>query len=173
MSFSIYEASAPVFTRALTSIPHWLDKALAAGRSETEILEARLAPDMRPFPAQIQLASDSAKFAIARLTGSAGPAMPDTEASFDELKARCLNTVAFIESVGQEAYVGAEDRPVEIRFPNGMGYRFTGREYLTGFAIPNFFFHVTTAYALLRAAGVDLGKPDFLRHLGPSVPMQA
>ncbi len=166
MSFSIYDASAPVFLHSLRAMRGWLDKALAE-KPEAELLEARLAPDMRPFPAQIQMASDSAKNAMARLAGIEAPVMPDTEASFAELKERCDKTIAFVEIIHAAALAGAEDREVIMKFPGGTGYRFTGKDYLTGFALPNFFFHVTTAYALLRAAGVSLGKPDFLQHLGP------
>jgi hypothetical protein len=170
MTFSLYDASAPVFIRAMSSIPRWLDKAQAEGKSEQAIMEARLAPDMRPFPAQIQMASDSAKNAMARLAGVEAPAMPDTEASFAELKDRCARTVAFIESLPPTAFDGAVDREVALKFPNGMGYRFKGSDYLTGFALPNFFFHVSMAYALLRGQGVALGKPDFLQ-IGPPVKM--
>jgi hypothetical protein len=99
--------------------------------------------------------------------------MADTEASFAELKERCDRTIAFIESVDRAQLDGAEDRPVALRFPNGMGYRFNGSDYLTGFALPNFFFHVTTAYAILRNAGISVGKPDFLQHLGPPETMQS
>ena len=173
MSFSIYDASAPVFVASLTHIQSWLDKALAEGKSETALMEARLAPDMRPFPAQIQMASDAAKGCIARLAGVENPAMPDTEASFAELKARCQRTIDFIQSVDRSAFDGADTRQVTVRFPNGMGYRFAGKDYLTGFALPNFFFHVTTTYALLRAAGVTVGKPDFLAHLGQPVQLDA
>jgi hypothetical protein len=169
MSFTIYEASAPVFSRALSSLPDWIDKALAQGVNETSLMEARLAPDMLAFPAQIQRASDTAKSSIARLTGIEAPAMADTEASFAELKERCRKTVAFIEGVDRSAFDSAADREVVIRFPNGVGYRFRGADYLTGYALPNFFFHVTTAYALLRAAGVTVGKADFLQHLGQPV----
>lgn len=167
MSFTIYDASAPVFTAALTNMQSWLDKAVGEGKAEAALMEARLAPDMRPFPAQFQMASDSAKGAIARLAGVDAPSMPDTEASFAELKARCQRTIDFIQSVDRAAFDGAEGRQVVLKFPNGSGYQFTGRDYLTGFALPNFFFHVTTAYALLRANGVSVGKPDFLQHLGP------
>ena len=167
MSFTIYDASAPVFVAALTNMQAWLDKALGEGKDEAALMAAQLAPDMKPFPAQIQMASDSAKGAIARLAGVDEPSMPDTEASFTELKARCQRTVDFIQSVDRKALDGAEEREVVLKFPNGAGYRFTGQSYLTGFALPNFFFHVTTAYALLRADGVSLGKPDFLQHLGP------
>jgi hypothetical protein len=166
MSFSMYDASAPVFTAILRDMRAWLDKA-AGEKGEKELLEARLAPDMRPLPAQYQMASDSAKNAIGRLCGIDAPAMADTEASFAELKERCDRTIAFIESVDKAAFAGSESRPVSLRFPNNMGYDFSGASYLTGFALPNFFFHATTAYAILRAAGVSMGKPDFLQHLGP------
>src|SRR3954466_8910521 len=130
MSLSIYEASVPVFRAALTNMRAWLDKPEARER-EAALIEARLAPDMRPFPAQYQMASDSAKNAIARLAGIEAPAMADTEASFAELADRCDRTIAFIESVDPALLVGSEDREVVLRFPNGMGYRFTGKAYLT------------------------------------------
>ncbi len=166
MSFGIWEASVPLFVNSLTNMRDWLDKA-AEQCSESEILEARLAPDMKPFPAQYQMASDSAKNALARLTGTDAPSMPDTEKSFAELKDRCDRTIAYLNGFDSDSVKGSEDREVVIKFPNGMGYRFQGGEYLTGFALPNFFFHVTTAYAILRNAGVSVGKSDFLQHLGP------
>ncbi|MBC2665338.1 DUF1993 domain-containing protein [Novosphingobium flavum] len=165
MGFNIYEASAPVFIHSLRNMSAWLDKA-SAEKAESDLIDARLAPDMRPLSSQFQMASDTAKNAIGRLCGIDAPAMPDTEASFAELKERCARTIAFIESVQPGAFENAETRAVELKFPNGMGYQFTGSAYLTGFALPNFFFHVTTAYAILRANGVTVGKPDFLQHLG-------
>jgi len=156
----------PVFVNALTNMRAWLDKATAE-RSEADLMDARLAPDMRPLPAQFQMASDTAKNAIGRLSGIEAPSMPDTEASFAELKDRCDRTIAFIQSVDRAALAASAEREVVLKFPNGSGYRFTGQSYLTGFALPNFFFHVTTACSILRAAGVTLGKPDFLQHLGP------
>jgi hypothetical protein len=173
MSFSIYDASAPVFVNALTSLQGLLDKALAEGKDEKTLMEARLAPDMYPLPKQIQIASDNAKGAIARLAGIEAPSMPDTEASFAELKARCQKTIDFINSVDRAKLESAADRPVTVRFPNGMGYHFVGKAYLTDFALPNVFFHVTTAYAILRAAGVGVGKPDFLSHMGAPVSIPA
>ena len=161
MSFGLYDASAPVFVRALTNLSALMDKALAQGFDEAKLLEARLAPDMRPFPSQIQLASDSAKGAVARLTGTDNPSMADTEASFAELKARIDATIAFIRSVDASAFEGGEDRDVVLKFPGGEQH-FKGGAYLTGFALPNFFFHVAMAYALLRAAGVEIGKRDYL-----------
>jgi uncharacterized protein len=166
MAFSLYDASTPIFAASLRAMSAWLDKAAAEG-SEAELMEARLAPDMRALPAQFQMASDSAKNAMARLAGVEAPAMPDTEVSFAELKDRCARTVDYVEGFDAAALAGSEDREVTLKFPNGMGYRFTGQSYLTGFALPNFFFHATTAYAIMRAAGVNLGKSDFLQHLGP------
>ncbi len=165
MSFSIYDASVPVFVNVLKDIRGFLEKAEAHG-AEAGLLEARLAPDMRPLPAQFQMASDSAKGAVARLAGIEPPAMADTEASFAELRARIDATIAFIEGVDPAAVAAGAGREVVLKFGGGMGYRFTGASFLTGFAIPNFLFHATTAYAILRAAGVPLGKADFLAHLG-------
>ncbi|MFA7263649.1 MAG: DUF1993 domain-containing protein [Caulobacter sp.] len=161
MTFSIHQASAPVFTRALTNLSAMIDKALAAGVAEATLLEARLAPDMHPFPRQIQMASDSAKGAIARLAGVEPPSMPDTETTIAELKARIAATIAYVNSVDPAAFDGAEDREVVLKFPQGE-MTFTGCDYLTGFALPNFFFHITIAYALMRAGGAPIGKMDFL-----------
>ncbi|WP_443969895.1 DUF1993 domain-containing protein [Sphingobium sp. CR28] len=166
MQISMYDASVPIFVKMLTNMRSWLDKA-AAEKDEATILEARLAPDMRAFPAQYQMASDSAKNGIARLAGIAPPAMPDTESSFADLRERCDKTIAFIQSVDRALIDESADRRVEIRFPQGHGYGFAGLDYLTSFALPNFFFHATTAYAILRAQGVSMGKPDFLQHMGP------
>lgn len=166
MTFGIYEASVPVFVNGLANMRDWLGKA-AQELDEATLMEARLAPDMKPLPAQYQMASDSAKNALARLTGQEPPSMPDTEQSFAELRQRCDRTIAYIEQFDAASLAGSEDREVVLKFPNGSGYRFVGGEYVASFALPNFFFHVTTAYAILRNAGASLGKPDFLRHLGP------
>lgn len=166
MSLSVYEATVPVFRAQLTSMRNWLDKP-EARQAEASLLEARLAPDMYPLPRQFQIVSDTAKNAVARLTGAEAPSMADNEASFDELQQRCDKTIAYLESIDRSALDGSADGEVVIRFPNGMGYRFIGREYVTGFVLPNFYFHVTAAYAILRASGVPIGKPDFLQHLGP------
>jgi len=154
MTLSLYDSSVPLFARGLEAVPAWLDKALAEGKDEAAILAARLAPDMRPFTAQIQMASDSAKNAVARLMAVEPPSMPDTEASLAELKDRCERTLAFVKGAAREAVEAGAARPVELRFPNGMGFRFpTGADYMTRFALPNFFFHLTTAYGLLRRPG--------------------
>ena len=166
MSLSVSETTVAVFRDTLSNMRAWLDKPEVRAL-EASLLEARIAPDMYPLPRQYQIVSDTAKNAVARLTGTEAPSMPDTEASFDELQQRCDKTIAYLEGIDRAALDGSADREVVIRFPNGMGYRFTGRQYVTGFVLPNFFFHATTAYAILRAAGVPIGKPDFLQHLGP------
>lgn len=162
----MYDVSVPLFVNTLSDMRAWLEKA-AAEKDEAALMEARLAPDMRPLPAQYQMASDTAKNALARLTGGEAPSMPDTEASFAELADRCTRTIDYLNTFDAAALAASADRDVELMFPNGTGYRWRGGDYLAGFALPNFFFHATTAYAILRNAGVQLGKPDFLKHLGP------
>ena len=162
---SIYDSSVPVFVNTLRNLRNWLDKA-AAEKPEAELIDARLAEDMYPLARQYQIVSDTAKNAAARLIGIDAPSMPDTETTFAELQARCDKTIAFIEGIDRSAFDGAETREIVLKFPNGMGYRFNGADYLRNFALPNLYFHATTAYAIMRAAGVSLGKPDFLQHLG-------
>jgi len=165
MSYTIYDASVPVMIRALTNLSKIVDKAVAQAANDgvqlSTLLDARLAPDMHPFTRQIQMASDAAKGAAARLANIDAPSMPDTETTFPELKARLEKTIAFLNSVGADKIAGAEDRTIVLKFPQGE-MKFTGRDFLASFALPNFFFHVTTAYALLRHKGITLGKMDFL-----------
>ena len=164
MTFSIYDAASPILVRGLTNLSGFLDKAKAEGFDETVLMQARLYDDMRPLSSQIQLASDSAKGAVARLAGVDNPSMADTEASFAELKDRIARTIAFIESVDPAAFDGAEARPVTLKTPK-RELNFEGAGYLTSFALPNFHFHVTTAYGILRKEGVPLGKMDYLGRL--------
>ena len=166
MNFDVYDASVPIFVNTLTNMRAWLKKA-ASEKDQSTLTEAKLAPDMRPLVAQYQMASDTAKNALARLTGTEAPSMPDTEGSFDELRDRVDQTIAYLNGFDRAALVGGDEREVILKFPNGMGYHFVGADFLTRFALPNFFFHATTAYAIMRQAGVSLGKPDFLQHLGP------
>ncbi len=166
MTYSAHQSSVPAFIAMLTNMKNWLDKA-AAQKIEAELIEARLAPDMFPLARQVQIASDAAKGAAARLTGGEAPAMPDTETSFAELKDRCDKTIAYLNSVDAAAYDAGLAKEVVITFPNGAGIKFDGQTFLTGFALPNFYFHASMTYAILRANGVDLGKQDFLAHLAP------
>jgi len=165
MSYSIYEASVVPMARALGNLSKILDKAEAQAKAEgklpADLINASLIADMKPLPFQIQSASDAAKFAAARLAGIDAPSMPDTETTFAELKERLAKTIAYLNSVKPDQFKGAEDREVVLKFPNGE-MKFTGRDYLANFALPNFFFHVTTAYAILRHKGIAIGKMDFL-----------
>jgi uncharacterized protein len=161
LSRSLYEAVAPVLVRSLGRLVALIDKAAACGVAEADILDARLAPDMLPFTKQVQIASDTAKFAMARLTATEGPVMPDTETTLAQLRARIERTIAYVESVDPAGFEGAEDRPIVLKFPS-VEMRFAGRDYVSQFVLPNLFFHITVAYALLRAKGVKIGKNDFL-----------
>lgn len=165
MSYSPSSTALPAFIAMLGNIKLWLDKA-AAQKDEAALIGASLAPDMFALARQIQVASDGAKGAAARLTGGEPPAMPDTETSFAELKARCDKTIAYLQSIDPAAFDAGVDREIELRFPNGGGMRCDGATFLTGFALPNFYFHATMAYAILRAEGVEIGKFDFLAHMG-------
>lgn len=164
MSLNLYDASSPMFLRGLQALSGLVDKAAASGLDEATLMEARLAPDMRPFPDQIRMASFSARSCIARLTGQAWPKTDDSEATLDDLKATIALSIAFIEATDAAAFEGGETRRIEIRFP-GVELDFEGAGYLTSFALPNFYFHVSMAYAVLRNAGVELGKRDYLGKL--------
>ena len=160
MAHPLYDASVPIFTHFLQALSRLIDKAAESGVPEAQILEARLAPDMFAFPRQVQIATDMAKGAVGRLTGTQPPSWPDDEASLADLKVRLAKALAYLQSADPEAFEGSESREIELT-ASGRQLRFTGASYLHGFATPNFFFHVTTAYGLLRNAGVKLGKPDF------------
>jgi uncharacterized protein len=125
------------------------------------LAEARLAPDMHPLTRQIQMASDGAKAGAARLAGAEPPSFPDVETTFPELKARLAKTVAYLETIKPEQIDGGEERTIELKFPDGS-MTFSGRDFLFLFSLPNFLFHVTTAYDVLRNQGVPLGKMDYM-----------
>jgi hypothetical protein len=165
MSLSMHSASVPVFVRMMSNLLVWLDKAethAAAKKYDASVLlPTRLAPDMLPFVKQVQIACDTAKFAVARLSGVEAPKFEDNETSFDELRERIRKTIAFVKSVPAAQVDGSEDKDVTMPRRDGP-ITLKGEQYLTGFALPNFFFHMTTAYALLRHNGVDLGKGDYL-----------
>ena len=166
MSTSLHAATVPAFIAMLTNIKQWLDQAATEG-NEAELIEAKLTDDMFALARQIQIASDAAKGAGARMSASDAPVMADDETTFAQLKARCDKTVAYLQSIDPAAYDAGASREVVINFPNGAGVKFDGATFLTGYALPNFYFHVTTTYAILRANGVKLGKQNFLGHLAP------
>jgi hypothetical protein len=165
MATELYDLTVPVFLRSFAALSALLEKGRAFadenGLDHAKLLDARLADDMAPLTSQIQRASDSAKGAAVRLGGVTNVAMADTEVSFDDLQARIAATVAFLKSVPREAIDGQEARAVTLPTPGGP-IEFTGIGYALGFALPNVFFHVTTAYAILRHKGVPLGKLDYL-----------
>lgn len=165
MSLSLYEASIPVYIRTLKNLDSFLDKAVAhakaTGTDLSTYTDARLIEDMHPLPRQIHLASDAAKGGAARLAGIEAPAMPDVEVTFPDLKARIAKTIAFLETITPEQVDGDDERNIELKFPNRV-MNFTAKAFLLTFSMPNFMFHVTTAYALLRSKGVPIGKMDFL-----------
>jgi hypothetical protein len=165
MALSLYEASIPLFIRGFGSLSAILEKGRAfadeSGMAHSKLLEARLIEDMAPLTAQVQRCSDSAKGAAVRVGQVANVAMPDTEASFGDLHARIAATVEFLQAVPATSFDGRDDATVTLQTPNG-DIPFVARDYVLGFALPNFFFHLTTAYALLRMKGVPIGKLDYL-----------
>ena len=165
MSLSMHSASVPVFVRMLGNLNAWLERAEAHARAkkfDTGVyLNARLAPDMLPFSKQIQIACDAAKFGVARLAGVDSPKFEDNETTLAELRERIAKTVAYVQSVPAAQIDGTEAKDVVVPRRDGS-MTLKGEFYLKHFVLPNFFFHVTTAYALLRHNGVDLGKGDYL-----------
>jgi uncharacterized protein len=167
MTISMHSASAPVFVKMFSNLLGWLDKAdaHAAARKfdSANYLGLRLAPDMLPLTKQIQIASDAAKGAMARLAGSEIPKWEDNEASIADLRARIQKTIDYVKSFSPAQIDGSEGREITIPMRSGEPLKFDGETYLKHFALPNFYFHVTTTYALLRQAGVEIGKGDYLR----------
>jgi uncharacterized protein len=165
MSFGMYQASVPAFLTMLKNLTAILDKAEAyAADREIDpqvLLNWRLAPDMFPLTRQIQIAADFAKGTTARLAGKDVPKYADDEKSLAELKARLAKTVKFVESIAAKDFDGAESRDITLTV-GGQEMRFKGEPYLVHFALPNFYFHATTAYDILRRCGVEIGKRDFM-----------
>jgi uncharacterized protein len=165
MPLTVYDALIPPMVRGLENLSHILDKAVAQWKSEDKdlavLLEARLAPDMFPFTRQIQIVSDVAKMGAGKLAGEEPPSFPDEEKTFPELQQRIAKTLDYIRRFQPEQFDGAEERTVTLKFPSGE-MSFGGREFLTGFVLPNFYFHITAAYALLRHNGIAIGKMDYL-----------
>jgi len=165
MTMSMYRASVPIFVQILPALSAVLDKAAAhaaAKKIDPQVfIDSRLYPDMFPLSRQIQIATDFAKGACARLAGVEPPKYADTERSFDDLKARIAKTVDFIKEFKPAQIDGSEERDISLVL-GGQPQKFKGENYLTGLVLPNFFFHVTTTYALLRQGGVEIGKVDYL-----------
>ncbi|MGK6320646.1 DUF1993 domain-containing protein [Sphingomonas sp. DT-204] len=171
MATELYDLTVPALLRGFAAMAAFLDKgrtwADEQGMAHGELIEARLFPDMAPLSGQVQRASDTAKLALVRIGGVENVSMADDEASFAELQARIAKTVDFIKSVPRSAIDGKEAAEVVLQTPHG-NVPFTGLSYVQGFLLPNFYFHVTTAYALLRMKGVPLGKLDYLGAASPA-----
>ena len=165
MSFGMYQASIPGFTKTLNNLTAILDKAerhVTERKIDPEVLLTwRIAPDMFPLRRQIQLTSDFAKSAPARLAGKEVPKYPDEEQTFAELKARIAKTLKFVESISPKDLDGSETRDINFTL-GGQNVHFKGEPYLVHFVLPNFYFHATTAYDIIRSFGVEVGKRDFL-----------
>jgi hypothetical protein len=160
-----YQMTVPAFTRSLTNLKLILEKAEIFIKehniSEADLFQKRLAPDMLPFVAQVQIASDNAKGGVGRLAGVEIPNMEDNEKTLPELIERIDKTIAFLGTVKPEQFLDAGDRRIHLHWmPEGMSY--TGVDYLTQFLLANFYFHYTTAYDILRQAGLTVGKSDFI-----------
>jgi len=165
MTLSMYQASVPVFARMLENLSAILAKGAAHAEAKkidpAVFINARLAPDMFALARQVQIAADAAKGCVARLAGAEVPSYPDTETTFAELQARVAKTLAFIKGFTAAQIDGSEDRTCVLKI-RGEDMKFRGQDYLFKLAFPNFFFHVTTTYDILRHNGVEVGKLDYL-----------
>ena len=164
MSISLYHASIPQLEKMLKNLNRWLDKAVDHAKSKNfdpaVFLNGRLAPNQFPLTKQIQSACDNAKFIASRLAGKDPPSHPDTETTIEELKARITKVTEYVSTFKPADFEGAADRKITLQWmPNKF---LTGTDYLFEFALPNFYFHTTSAYAILRHNGVELGKADFI-----------
>lgn len=158
---SLYDITVPLFTRTLRNLDHLLATAVGSDIDEAELLAARLAPDMLPLPRQVQIACDTAKLAVTRLAEVEPRPMADDEATIAELRDRIARTIAYLDEAPVAAFDGRETAEIALKFPN-LEMTFSGSALVTDFVLPNFFFHVTATYALLRMKGVQIGKMDYL-----------
>jgi uncharacterized protein len=166
MTISMYQASVPIFVQFLTSLSAVLDKAAAHAEAKkidpAVLLNTRLYPDMFPLVRQVREATNHAASACGRVAGADLPTFTNTEASIQELKERIAKTIDFIKGLNPVQIDGTEDKEITIKFPSGAERKFTGQVLLLNFCLPNFYFHYTTAYDILRNCGVEVGKRDFM-----------
>jgi uncharacterized protein len=166
MTISLYKISVPIFVQFLTSLSAPLDKAAAFAEAKkvdpSVLLNTRLAPDMFPLARQVRAATDHAINGCGRLAGAELPSFSNAEATIPELKDRIAKTIDFLKSLQPAQIDGTEGKEIKITFPSGATREFTGQSLLLNNSLPNFYFHCTTAYDILRHCGVDLGKRDFM-----------
>jgi hypothetical protein len=165
LAFSLYEISTPVMVRMLSNLSAILKKgeefAVEKGIDPATLIESKLAPDMFPLSRQVQIACDVAKGCPARLAGLTPPSFEDTETTFAQLRERVTKTIEYLATIDAGQIDGSEGKEIVLKFPNAE-LHYTGRDFVLTFVLPNVYFHITTTYALLRQAGVQLGKRDFL-----------
>ena len=165
MTISMYQASIPVYLQYLNATSAVLDKGAAFAEARkidpAVLLQTRLYPDMFPLVRQVQIFTDQAVRGASRLAGVEPPSFPDTETSFAEVKSRIQKAMEHVQSFKPEQIDGSETRDIVMKTPRG-DLNFTGQQYLLFFSLPNFFFHATTTYSILRHVGVDIGKMDFM-----------
>ena len=170
MKISIYEFATKTFVPMMQSLSNILDKGAEHARAKNSdpaaLVNARLAPDMYTLSQQVRHACNHAKDATARVTGKEPPQFEDNEQTIEELKARIAKTVNYVDSVRAAAFEGAEDRKIIIPIPENMEIEMNGLQFLRDWALPHFYFHVVTAYDILRHNGVEIGKRDYLSHVG-------
>jgi hypothetical protein len=165
---NLHALAVPTFAQMLRNLSGWLDKgeafAAANGLAPADLIEARLAPDMFPLSDQVRFACRQAAEGLAHLTGQAPTARPEVEPNFAALKALIAETVAGLEATPEAAFEGAETRAIELVMPNGIIFDMTGEQFLRDWSLAQFYFHLMSAYAILRHKGVALGKPDYVAH---------
>jgi len=165
MAISMYQASVPQLKKMLVNLTNILTKAeehaAAKGIDGKVLVEARLFPDMFPLAKQVQIACDQVKFGLARLASVEAPKFDDTESTLAQLKERIAKTIAFMDSIKPEQIDGTETKEIKFSIKE-WSFEFVGEQYVLTWVIPNFYFHVTTAYSILRHNGVELGKTDYL-----------
>jgi hypothetical protein len=170
-AMNLYDLTVPQLIKMMKNVDNWLAAAISHAEKKkfdvNNLMKARLAPDQFAFDRQVQTTCDNAKFIAGRLTGKEWPAHPDTETTFDQLRARTAAVISYLETFKPEDFAGADDRKIALPWMEGKWMR--GDEYVGQFAFPNFYFHATTAYAILRHNGVEVGKRDYIG----SVPMHS
>lgn len=169
MSDSIQAFAVGSFAPMLRSLSGLLDKAVAERRDEAALLAAQLAPDMFPLTRQVQIACDHAKSAMARLAGREPPRFDDSEQTIAELKDRIARTIAYIDSIPATEFDGAAERAISFPLRDGLSLNMSGAQLLRDWSLPHFYFHIVTAYDILRHNGIAIGKQDYLNHIGYAV----
>jgi hypothetical protein len=174
---AMHAMAVETFVPTLRTLSSLLDKGAEHAKAKkldpATLVNARLAPDMYPLVKQVQIACDFAKSTAARLAGREPPSFEDNEQTLDELKARIVKTIDYVQSVPASAFEGAEGRPIKFPLIENLVFEANGIQYLRDWSLPHFYFHVVTAYDILRHSGVEIGKRDYLSHVGYAIRQRA